>query len=149
MKTNLILFFISLTVFGCDKSSNKEYLFTKDFLQDNAGWEIEKDTISKTLVFEKENFKLPLEVIWVPAIDENHCYRIGYMRIKRMDSNKKINVSNFSVSNIPCAMKWESEDQRRFESILMKCTIETKVGIKEYNFDGTIGTINGLGEIVN
>ena len=51
MKTNLILFFISLTVFGCDKSSNKEYLFTKDFLQDNAGWEIEKDTISKTLVF--------------------------------------------------------------------------------------------------
>ncbi|MCF2874029.1 MULTISPECIES: hypothetical protein [unclassified Tenacibaculum] len=148
MKTKIILLLTAIILTGCNSSEKKHgNIYIKDFSSENPDWKTTKDTISKTLVFEEENFKLPLKVLWVPAIGKDNCLHIGFLKIDRIDSNNKIKISEISTSKLPCALKWESNDQRRFESLVINCKIDTRIGIKAYTFDGSIGTINGIGEL--
>lgn len=122
-------------------------LVAKDFAKDQPDWKVLKDTISKEVNIGFEGIKVPARISWLAATDSSGCLRVAFFRVDRKESEGNMDIKITNISRVPCAMKWESNDEIRFETLIFSGEYSAHKGIKHYNFKGTIGKVQGNGEI--
>ena len=137
-----LLFYVTITK---GQSNNANLLYEIDFASKHVDWKISKDTIHVDTLIGFKDLEVPIKLSWITATDPSGCFRIAYFKLERR-SESKIKVTNIRSSNIPCATKFESKDKRRFESLIFSCDYSAFKGIKEYTFNGKLGSISGNGE---
>jgi hypothetical protein len=140
--TTLSIFFLSC---NAEKYESK-VLMVQDFSIKHPEWKVTGDTINKDINIEFQNFKMPANIRWLVAEDTSGCLKISYIRLTKYETTEEFKISNVKTSSIECGMKFESDDERKFETMLITGDIVANKGVKEYNFKGTIGHINGIGD---
>lgn len=141
----LVLF----TLHSCQsdkKSKNDIIIFTEDFSIKHPDWKIIDDTTKIDTVFRFEKFEVPVQYSWAMAKDKEDCLHIRYFEFSGKDNNTSKVISEVRASQIQCAMKFESDDTLRFETLLVQGKFEDRKGIKTYTYTGPFITIRGNGQ---
>jgi hypothetical protein len=140
----LLLF---LTLASCDNESKEgKILISNNFAASHPEWVVGKDTIIKNVNIKFHDFAVPAHIKWVVAKDTSGCLRISYYQIVQKESIAKVQISDVTSWFVPCAIKFESTDERRFETMIINARMSTNKGLKEYKSEGSIAEINGIGE---
>lgn len=135
-RNTCIIVLLIITLIGCNNKPSSRQLFEQDFTSHNLDWQLENDTIVKHVEIGFQEFRIPARVKWLVAKDTNNCLRIAYLELQRLDVGDDVEVANISTNALPCGTQFESDDERRFETVLVSGDFKTKKGIKTY--DATI-----------
>lgn len=145
----ITLFFAAICLLACTSSKkSKRVLLEEDFISDNTGWIIQ-DTLTEEFAFTYQELKMPLKVTWVTAKDEAGCLRVAKLKLEKTQKKNPFDFEDIQTSKMACAMKSDSQDTTRFETVLVFGKFHTFVGDKEYNYDNSLMNIKGNGEITN
>ena len=147
MKKLILLSIAASLLFSCKENlAPTSTLFEKDFATGHKEWKIMQDTFKKDTLMGYKDLEVPIRISWVAALDASKCHRIAYFKLERLPSDAGITIQKVRTSSITCSTKWESEDERLFETLLFFGIYKAKKGIKEYRFEGQIGKVSGTGE---
>lgn len=146
MKTSILTFLTCATLCSCSNKPQTKVVFTKDFLAENPQWQISKDTVSKEFEIGFEDIKEPMKISWTAAKDQTGCLRIASLKFENVNKESQLKIENIKTSAIECAMKFDSPDTTRFETLVLSADYSTFKNIKEYAYRGSIITIMGNGE---
>lgn len=148
------IFLISGTIclllsYGCANTVKSKKLLLEQNLAENVnGWQIQ-DTIVKQFDFVYQELKMPMKITWVTAKDPSGCLRVATMRLEKVQKKNAFEFEDIQISQLPCAVKSDSNDSAQFETVVIFGKFRTFVGDKEYNYDNSILNISGSGELTN
>ena len=92
---------------------------------------------------------VPVRVSWSVGQDDTKCLRIANLKVERMGGEPSLVISDVKHTTLPkCVMKWNSSDTTKYQVASISLRYETRKGLKQYSFSGTIATIHGNGEFI-
>lgn len=139
---------VLLMLTACDKTVPSKKLFSKDLAAQHPEWKKLNDTTKVDTIFEFEGLKVPVTFSWTTANDMDGCLHIAYLEMKQREGESGGEILGLKEASIPCGMKFESQDTRRFETIILTGKFNGRKGIKKYNYNGPFITIRGNGEYI-
>src|SRR5688572_5380219 len=144
LRNILLIPFVILIAFSCNTQETNLVLLSEDLAKKHTEWKvIPENKFNHNFVFDNETGKVPLNVNWTIAQDTiSNCYKIASFKLERIGGASKAAFSDISSEFIECAMKMDSEDTTRFESILIKGTYKTLKGLKTYSYSGPLVIIS-------
>ncbi|RXM52881.1 MULTISPECIES: hypothetical protein [unclassified Chryseobacterium] len=145
MKTSILTLFTCIAICSCNAPKEK-VVYTKDFLSENPKWQISNNTTNKEFEIGFEDRKEPMKISWTTAKDQTGCLRIASLTLENVNSKSQLKIENIKTSKLECAMKFDSPDTTRFETLIVSADYSTFKNIKEYTYRGPIITIMGNGE---
>lgn len=145
MKTSILILFACVTICSCNAPKEK-VVYTKDFLSENPQWQISNNTASKEFEIGFEDIKEPMKISWTSAKDQTGCLRIASLKLENINNKSRLKIENIKTSKLECAMKFNSPDTTRFETLIVSADYSIFKNIKEYTSRGSIITIMGNGE---
>lgn len=94
-----------------------------------------------------EGKRVPVHIAWTAKLDSTGCLRISHIKVSRQGGDPSTVISDVKHSANPnCGIKFESEDTRRYQTVLIQLHYEARKLIKTYTFDGSVASILGNGE---
>jgi hypothetical protein len=148
MNKYFFIFLLSFVLLSCKaKTTGVDNLFVKKFASEHPEWQVSRDTIIRNITIRFQEFAIPAKISLLPAKEPSDCLRIGYLRLDRTGGDEDIKIFNVTTASLPdCVLKFNSDDEQRFEVMLILGEASGYKGIKKYSFKGNLGSINGLGE---
>lgn len=146
MKNSILTLVLCFIICSCTHKSESKVLFSEDFTAKNPQWKISGDTITEEFQIGFKHRKEPVKVSWGTAKDSEGCLRIAFVKLENVNNESHLKIKNLKTSKIGCAMKFNSPDTTRFETLILFAEYSTFKNVKEYSYRGPLITIMGNGE---
>jgi hypothetical protein len=76
------------------------------------------------------------------------CHKVGNIKIFR-GTDCDARIDNITLTPLPCAVDWFTQDTVISEKILVSGYIEVRENGRKHTFDGNFCSIDGKGRMVN
>ncbi len=75
-----------------------------------------------------------------------HCIKVGDLKLLTTDDHE-VTIGQVTLTPLPCAVEWFTDDTVISEKILISALIEVKKGGTRHSFEGNFCSIDGKGKM--
>jgi hypothetical protein len=145
----LVSIVAAMTLSGCggQKQEQKTSLYEAAIPVDASGKPARSYT--ENLEIGPDGKRVPIRIAWSSKPDKAGCWKISQIKVSRQGGDPGTVISAVKHTAIPnCAMKFDSEDETRFQTFVISAHYESTTFMKVQTFDGSISLIQGNGEFI-
>jgi hypothetical protein len=108
-------------------------------------------TFSEMITIGPPGKKAEIRIVWSVGKDRTGCLKITKIQVDRISGDPSLAISKVKHSaSSSCAMEFPfGSDKTRFQDAIIGLNYKTRIGIKTYEFNGYIASIQGNGRFTN